>query len=358
MSAPAAPFSCQASPGFAEILFQLGCSLAISTYQAGKVIFISADEQGRIVQLPRSFDRAMGIAVSGQKMAVATRDAVIVLANAPGLAPGYPRQPDCYDAMYMPRASYYTGLVDLHDLQWGGETLWAVNTSFSCLAQISEDYSWLPGWQPPFIDTLASEDRCHLNGMAVEAGPPPYVSALGAGNAPQSWRKTLPGGGLLFDLLREEPLLEGLAMPHSPRLYGEALYLLLSAASQLVRVDREKGAYEVAYQFDGFLRGMAFYADYAFVGVSRLRDSASFLRGLDLDREANRAGIEVIHLPTGQWVGELKYSADVAEIYDICVLPGMKRPGMLNPQNDMHKLGLSLPGATFWAKWEGQTPQA
>jgi uncharacterized protein (TIGR03032 family) len=335
----------------------MDCSLAITTYQAGKVIFLSADDQGRIVQLPRSFDRAMGIAVMGQKMAVATRDAVIVLANAPGLAPGYPRKPNCYDAMYMPRATYYTGQVDLHDLQWGDGKLWAVNTSFSCIAQISEDYSWVPYWQPPFIDALASEDRCHLNGLAVDKGLPRYVTALGTGNAPESWRKQLPGGGVLLDLLRQEPLLENLAMPHSPRLHRGELYLLLSASSQLVRVDREKGTYEIVFQLAGFLRGMALHGEYAFIGVSKLRNSASFLRDLDLHQDTNEAGIEVVHLPSGRWVGDLKYASGVSEIYDVCVLPGTKRPGILNPESDVHSLGLALPDATFWARWEAQNSQ-
>lgn len=358
MTAPLSPFHCQASPGFAHLLSQLGCSLAVSTYQAGKVILISADEQGRIVQLPRSFPRAMGIAVQGKKMAVATRDAVVILANAPGLAPGYPRQPNCYDAMYMPRATYYTGQVDLHDLQWGQDTLYAVNTSFSCIAQLSDDYSWLPYWQPSFIDVLASEDRCHLNGMAVEKGVPRYVTALGTGNSPESWRKSVPAGGVLFDLLHDEPVLEDLAMPHSPRLHQGELYLLLSASSQVVRVDRKTGTHEVVFQLEGFLRGMALHGDYAFIGVSKLRDSASFLRDLSLPQDANQAGIEVIHLPSGKWVGDLKYTADVTEIFDICVLPGLRRPGILNPQSPLHTLGLSLPDATFWAKWDPQTPQS
>ncbi|MDZ8023159.1 MAG: DUF4915 domain-containing protein [Nostoc sp. DedQUE11] len=42
-----------------------------------------------------------------------------------------------------------------------------VNTDFSCLATISNDYSFVPLWQPPFISKLAAEDRCHLNGLGL-----------------------------------------------------------------------------------------------------------------------------------------------------------------------------------------------
>ena len=36
-----APFSCQFSPQVPELLLKLNCTIAISTYQAGKLVFIS-----------------------------------------------------------------------------------------------------------------------------------------------------------------------------------------------------------------------------------------------------------------------------------------------------------------------------
>jgi hypothetical protein len=48
-----APFSCTYSPQIPELLQKLNCSLAITTYQAGKVIFISPkdrDHSGAITQ--------------------------------------------------------------------------------------------------------------------------------------------------------------------------------------------------------------------------------------------------------------------------------------------------------------------
>ena len=133
---PLPPFSCNVTPGFAELLGQLNCTLAISTYQAGKVIFIGLNAQGQLIQLPRNYHKAMGVALAGDKLAIATKETVEVLALARGLAPGFPQQPGVYDGLFMPRASYYTGFVDIHDLEWGKAGLWAVNTSFSCLCLI------------------------------------------------------------------------------------------------------------------------------------------------------------------------------------------------------------------------------
>ncbi len=68
-----APFSCQYSPNIPEILYRLKISLAISTYQAGKVVFISAPNEQDLVQLPRNFPKAMGIAIKDNKMALAVK---------------------------------------------------------------------------------------------------------------------------------------------------------------------------------------------------------------------------------------------------------------------------------------------
>ena len=69
------------SPTLPKLLWQLGCTLVFSTYQAGKVIFIRATSPETIEQYALDFPRPMGLAVSDQRIAVATRDEVVVLTN-------------------------------------------------------------------------------------------------------------------------------------------------------------------------------------------------------------------------------------------------------------------------------------
>jgi len=64
------PFDCNYSPQFAELLHKLGISLAISTYQAGKVVMLRAVDTDKLIQLPRTFGNAMGMAVEKDKLAV------------------------------------------------------------------------------------------------------------------------------------------------------------------------------------------------------------------------------------------------------------------------------------------------
>ncbi len=345
-----APFSCTYSPNVPELLQKLRCTIALSTYQAGKVVLLSSLDGEKLVQLPRSFDKPMGIALRGGHLAVAPRHEVQVLVNSPGLAAHYPAKPNTCDAWFMPRATYYTGQGDIHGLEWGTEGLYAVNTSFSCICRIDEHYSFTPVWQPPFISELAHQDRCHLNGMAMENGQPRYATAFNDGDSPRSWREKITETGLLIDIASGEQIARSLPMPHSPRLYDGQLYLLLSATGELVRVDTDTGTYDVVASLGGFVRGLGRCGDYAFVGLSRLRENSSTFAKLPMSHQAKLAGITIVHLPTGAVAGHIRYQASVDEIYDVRLLPGLQRPNLLNTQKEIYRMGLSIPGKTYWAK--------
>lgn len=344
-----APFSCIYSPNVPELLQQLGATIALSTYQAGKVIFISSKDANTLIQLPRTFKKPMGIALQGDKMALATLDEVIVLANSQELAWHYPKKPGMYDALFMPRATYYTGQVDIHDLEWGVDGLYSVNTSFSCICRIGDDYSFRPLWIPPFISKLAHEDRCHLNGMAMDDGLPRYATAFNTGDSRQSWRERITETGVLMSVDANEIVAAGLPMPHSPRLYDGKLFVLLSATGELVQIEPNSGHRETVCRLDGFVRGMGRIGDYAFIALSRLRENSSTFAKLPFTHRAQQAGVAIVHLPTGAISGFIRYQASVDEIYDLRILPGMMRPNILNPDQPEHRMGVAIPGATYWA---------
>ena len=351
MNQPAPPFACTYTPNVAELLTQLNCSLAITTYQAGKLIFLSPDGLNAMRQLPRDFDKAMGLCINGNRMALATKEELVVLANVPSLAVNYPVKPHFYDAFFVPRAGYYTGTVDIHDVDWDKEgRLWAVNTLFSCLVTIDDCYSFHPRWMPPFITSFESADFCHLNGMAMVDEKPAYVSLFGQTNTAKGWRNGVEKNGLIMDIESNEIVAHSLPMPHSPRWFDGQLYCLLSATGQLVRIDVNNGKYDVIAQLKGFVRGMAKRGDYLFIGLSKLRKNASTFRDLPITKDAIYCGVEIIHLPTGANVGNIRYQQSVEEIYDVQILPDALRPGILNHTSPAHRLALHTPEHVFWAQ--------
>lgn len=351
MTNPPPPFSCVYSPNVAELLIQLNCSIVITTYQAGKLIFLSPNDENSMRQLPRDFKKPMGLTIKGNRMALATANELVVFANAPQLAVGYPSKPNFYDSFFIPRATYYTGGVDIHDVDWDKDgRLWGVNTAFSCLATIDDNYSFQSQWIPPFIKSLEPHDFCHLNGMAMVAERPKYVSMFGQTQTPKGWRTGIETNGLLMDIESNEIVCEGLAMPHSPRWFEGKLYCLLSATGELIQVDTNTGKYEVVTRLKGFVRGMAKRGDYLFIGLSRLRQNSSVFRDLAITKDAVYCGVEIIHLPTGINVGHIRYQSSVEEIYDVQILPNSLRPGILNHTTETHRLALHTPEGGYWGQ--------
>src|SRR4051794_8819040 len=148
------------------LLDQLGVSLLVSTYQAGKVVAVGV-AQGELTLSYHNFERAMGLAVKPDAIAVAARAQVWLLPAAPDLAARV-EPAGRHDACFLTRSSHFTGEVQAHELAWGrGDELWLVNTAFGCLCTLDGRHSFVPRWRPPFLTALAAEDRCHLNGLAT-----------------------------------------------------------------------------------------------------------------------------------------------------------------------------------------------
>jgi uncharacterized protein (TIGR03032 family) len=342
------PFDCNYTPQFAELLHKLGISLAVSTYQAGKVIILSAVDKDKLVQLPRTFDGPMGMAYSKDGLAIATKDEVVVLRNSATSAPTYPQKPGVYDGLFLPRATYYTGEVAMHDMAFmPNDELVGVNTAFSCLCKIDDKFGFSPFWKPDFINELAPEDRCHLNGMATEDGEIKYLSALGQTNTPQGWRDDKMSGGVVMEYPSGKILADGLGMPHSPRVYDNKLYVLNSTQGELLKIDRTTGEKEVVCELGGFARGMSRSGDYLFIGVSKLRHNSKAFNDLPIG-EKSFAGVVAVYLPYGSVIGSFKYEMSVDEIYDVKVLPDLKRPSLLAPGIPAVKNSLVTTEQSFW----------
>ena len=74
------------SDHFVPILSQLGASLLISTYHAGKVVAIGTHEQ-KLELAVHNFELAMGMVLYPRQLAVGTRQEVWFLHSVPDVAP-------------------------------------------------------------------------------------------------------------------------------------------------------------------------------------------------------------------------------------------------------------------------------
>jgi uncharacterized protein (TIGR03032 family) len=262
------------------------------------------------------------------------------------LEPGQ-RINDVFDACYVPRRIHVTGSLDAHDVGLDADDrIVFVNTRFNCLATPSNRHSFEPLWRPPFISALVDEDRCHLNGLAMADGQPRYVTAISRSDTIDGWRDRRADGGIVIDRMSGEIICEGLSMPHSPRLHRGKLWLLNAGTGELGVVVRETdaegrpvgmGRFEPRAFCPGFLRGLAFHGNLAFVGLSKPRYKR--FEGLALDHKLRDAdsepwcGVQIIDLSSGACVDWFRIDGAVSELYDLEILEGVTCPMAVPPRS-------------------------
>ncbi len=333
---PTVKLELQTSRQFSNFLAEQAISLAVTTYQAGKLFLLGVQPDGRLSVFERTLERCMGLCATADSLHVATLYQIWRFQNVlpRGAAHGG------HDAVFSPRMSWVTGDLDVHDIAIGadGRPVFA-NTLFSCIATVSDTDSFVPLWQPKFISKLAAEDRCHLNGLTLRDGKPAYVTVVGQSDVADGWREHRRDGGCVIDVESNEVVVSGLSMPHSPRLHNGKLWILNAGTGEFGWVDTAAGKFEPVAFLPGYARGLSFVGDFALVGISLPRDNKTF-NGLALNEELTRRGAEprcaimVIDLRTGDSVHWVRFSGVVQELYDVAAIPGIRRPSAIGFRSD------------------------
>jgi uncharacterized protein (TIGR03032 family) len=331
------------SASFPALLDQLGASVLVSTYQAGKLVVLRANE-GCLNTHFRGFRKPMGLAVDGDRLAIGTALEIWEYHNLPAVARRL-EPADKHDACFLPRSGHCTGDIQIHEMAWGRDELWFVNTRFSCLCTRDRVHSFAPRWKPPFISELAPEDRCHLNGICLVKGRPAFVTALGETDTPCGWRAHKKDGGVVMEVETGRVLLRGLSMPHSPRWHNGKLWVLESGTGGVGYVDPRTLSYVCVAELPGFTRGLDFVGDLAFVGLSQVRESAVF-SGIPIAErplEERCCGVWVVDVSTGTTVAHVKFEDAVQEVFAVQVLRGVRFPELINDNNALIADSFVLP---------------
>ncbi|QDT07870.1 hypothetical protein K227x_62990 [Rubripirellula lacrimiformis] len=330
-----------------DILHQLGISILVTTYQAGRLVMLRAQDTALNTHF-RSFDKPMGLAIDGNRLAVGTANQIWEFHNLPAVCEKVdakirasdPASPVHHDACLLPRTTHWTGDIQIHEMDWvngaAGTELWAVNTRFSCLCRRSDVHSFEPVWRPSFIPHFVPGDCCHLNGLATRDGQARYVTALGETHEVEGWRKNKRNGGILIDIESDQVMAHGLSMPHSPRWHQGHLWVLQSGIGELGIIDPANGSYQSVAKLPGFTRGLSFVGPLALIGLSQVRESAIFggvpIAEAKLDQRV--CGVWVVNIETGETVGFVRFEDAVHEIFAVEIWP-TRYPELINDDQDL-----------------------
>lgn len=329
-----------ASGGLTERLASMQASLAFTSYQSGLLYLIGRKPNGGLNIHQTSIRKPMGLHLDASKALTLTSGFQVM--RFENVLEPHEQVNNTFDVCFTPRLIHVTGNLDSHDVGVldDGSTVF-VNTRFNCLAKPSTRHSFEEFWRPPFVSALVDEDRCHLNGLAMEEGKPRYVTAVSRSDTIDGWRDRRGDGGVIVDVETGEIICEGLSMPHSPRLHNGRLWVLNSGTGELGWIEKEEGepgTFKPQVFCPGFLRGLRFYKNYAIVGLSKPRYKR--FEGLALDQRLKDVdsepwcGLQIIDLNTNTCVDWLRIDGAVGELYDLEVLPDMACPMAISPDSN------------------------
>ncbi len=333
----ARPLEASASRQLGGWLTDGAISIAFTTYQANMLFFLAGTPEGRWTLHRRELKRCMGMVASGNSIYASSLYQLWRFENV--LANGEVRGD--HDRLYVPKTSHVTGDIDIHDIAVApSDRLIFVNTLYSCLATLSATHSFVPLWRPPFVSKLAAEDRCHLNGLAMRDGRPTWVTTISDTDIADGWREHRVSGGCIVDVEANDVVMRGLSMPHSPRWYRDRLWLHNSGTGEFGYADLEACRFVPVAFLPGYLRGLAFFGDFAVVGMSKPRQAKGAFSGLPLEKRIAdsrvdaRCGIGVVNLRSGDLVHWFRFDTVVEELYDVAVLEHCRKPMAIGFQTD------------------------
>jgi len=173
----------------------------------------------------------------------------------------------------------------------------------------------------------------NLNGL--DNGKVRIVSVCSATGIVDGWRNTRADGGAVIDIATGRVLAEGLSMPHSPRLYRGAIWVLNSGSSRLLRIDPATGKAERVAFCPGFLRGLSFAGDYVLMTLSLPKSGRP--QGLELganleERKAEPwCGLVIVDLRHGGIVEWVRFGPEIPQLFDCAILTDVRCTTALTP---------------------------
>lgn len=326
------------SQNIVELLKQMNATIVLSTYQTNKIMLIGQENNQFDIRY-KHFPRPMGMCKKDGRIYAGLGHGIYQFSNFSGVAQTL--EGGNFDACYLPQNIHFTGDIDIHEMEYSQDELYFINTKFSCLCIKNPNSSFKPLWKPPFISLLQPVDKCHLNGFCTRDNEPRYVTMLGKTDEPLGWRENKANGGLLMDIKTNEILVDGLSMPHSPRWHNEKLYVLESGKGAISQYDFDKKELVEISRVPGFTRGLDIIGNLAFIGVSKVRESATF-SGLEITKLPKRvSGVWIVDLTNGKIVSFVEFTSGLDEVFAITVLPH-KKMEMLDFSSEQSKINYMI----------------
>jgi len=339
----------RADAGFLALLDRAGVSLIVTTAPHHIACFGCLD--GKLTAAFTPCELGIGIAVDHTRLAVAQPREAVIFVPSTRLAQYYPPRPNRYDVIYVPVATFRTGGTNIHDMILDGRSVVFANTRFSCISRSDGTASFQTLWKPPFISAVMPQDRCHLNSFAMSGRRVRYATAFAASDAERGYRDMPLDSGVQIDVEANEIVADHLLKPHSVRLFNDELYVLNSAAGEVVQVDLAGRRSRVIAVLPGFTRGLHALDDVLLVGLSKMRPTAEHL-DMPMARRHDElvSGIAAIDRRSGALRGMLHLPGQIIEVMDFVPVPGVRCGYVQDPAGQDPNVGIETTDGSYWMR--------
>ena len=223
------------------------------------------------------------------------------------------------------------GTLYTHDIGLLGDRVVFTATGHNFLGQIDPAGGWRRVWWPRVLDDVDERDRFNQNylqlnsislGATIEECQFTGFSDLTSG--PKPWKQGYGPNlkGVVFSGATRDVTTRGLTCPHSIRVHDGRTWLCNSGYGEVGYLDGE--SFVPLVKLPGFTRGLAFSGRLGFAGLSKIIPKYEHYAP-GVEAAASRCGVAAFHIDTGEIVGTLHWP-DGFQIYDVQVLPGIRKP--------------------------------
>jgi len=142
-----------------QILQQFGVSLAVTTYQAGKLVLLRSEARdgGYVLNTHfRDFQKPMGFAWERGRFALGTNGEIWEFHNLPALAGKLEKSTSgtMCDAVFLPRSCHFTGDIQIHEMLWLPRQQ-AADRGSDNLSELCSSIPDSPAWQHAAINSVS-----------------------------------------------------------------------------------------------------------------------------------------------------------------------------------------------------------
>lgn len=308
----------KADSTFVNLLEKLKIGLIISREYENVVIHLSV-KKGKIKQSFLPLPHPSGIAIDAHSKMLylaSSRNPNFILEMS--FSNNYHQREDMKGAIHssnvlLPsRQKFIAGSSYLHDLAIINNKLYANSVGNNGILEIDFNSAESPKlvWQANknTNEDFSSSNFLQLNSIA--AGETLKESFFTASSEfPQKFK---PGSlnfkvdkqGVVFSANTKEVICRHLTRPHSARIYANKIWLCDSGYGSFGKI--EDGKYKAQFDLPGWTRGLFFYQNFAFVGVSRILPKfEKYAPGINLKKQC--CGIFAFDIQKNEFVGKVEF---------------------------------------------------